>query len=662
MYRITTTFLAVIISPLLITIASTSISFISLFLSVESFAGSQSIQWHEFIPEGCDITRIAHVPDSSDTLYVSTRHAGLFKTTDGGATWQKISKDFTDSFVWTVTVDPTNPKTVYAGTDRSGIYVSEDGGKIWRTKNNGLPQGYRIDFVKFTTGIRDLFCIAAGLVYKFNKPHQQWDKLSSGLPSDAGITNFVLHPTNPDIMYVSTFGYGMYKSSDGAQSWKKLEKAPSSSPGWGLDIDPMSPDTLYLGLGGSEGMYKTTDGGASWAAISSGLENNASKVVKSVKVDPLHPASVFIGTQWGFYHSGNGGKHWSKATKGPGFGPYDPGGAETIEFKYNSGATLYSGNLSKGVFKSMDGGATWTSLAAEMCVPYIRKICTDKTDPNSLLAASIDGIYVTYDGGKKWSNTTKGIPEPDRNMQTLVRHPHNSETYYAGAAKGLYTTTDNGRTWQRFDSSLEYDWARDFYIDPDRPQHLMIASYGIYESMNGGKNWQRLTSKEMGDKSIKFIRADERGEIYYAGTTTDGLYRSVDNGKSWENVGDVFKGEKDVADLAIHVDRPGVVYVGVSRKGMFKSTDSGESWQSINNGFKGPVISIQSILIHPQNPAILYAGANTGVYKSTDEGLSWSRLGTIYEGASIQSLSFTQSSPPRLYAATGGGIFWVEQP
>jgi hypothetical protein len=189
-------------------------------------------------------------PTAPSTLYAGTHNGGIFKSTDGGASWSVVNTGLTNSLVFALALDPTTPTTLYTGTG-GGVFKSTDGGASWSAVNTGLTN----------TNVRAL----------------------------------ALDPTTPTTLYAGTWGGGVFKSTDGGAHWSAVNTGLTDTYVHALALDPTTPGTLYAGTY-FDGVFKSTDGGAHWSAVNTGLTDT---YVFDLALDPTTPSTVYAGTYGG---------------------------------------------------------------------------------------------------------------------------------------------------------------------------------------------------------------------------------------------------------------------------------------------------------------------------------------------------------------------------
>jgi photosystem II stability/assembly factor-like uncharacterized protein len=497
--------------------------------------------------------------------------------------------------VQTLVVDPQNPATLYAAAPGGGVFKSVDGGANWVSASNGI--------------------------------------------SDRNVAALAIDPVTPTTLYASSSDHGVsgtgpsgvFKSTDGAQSWTKLPVDPNSFfPGLALAlaIDPQTTSTIYAASGGF-GIIKSIDGGQTWSA-GSGLPNGPSYV--SVAIDPHTPTTIYAGSTdgsasgAGLFKSVDGGASWTAINNGiTGSSTLDVLG---LAVDPQTPTTLYASmetvSNSSGLYKSINGGASWTLVESNVGGP----IAINPQTPSTLYIGGGgsgfglgSGVLVSSNGGASFAPVDNGLGAVNVNIITI--NPQSPAALYAGTASGMFVTMDGGASWSAADNGLSLLTVSTITIDQANPATI------------------------------------------YAGTSGNGLFKSVDGGGSWAAIDTgllEFGTLPDISTLSIDPTNSSTLYAGVNET-VFKSLDGGAHWAAANNGIT-TLASVVSIAIDPQSPANVYAGLSFGIYKSTDGGASWALADTglpaIPNGnQGISGLSILGPPVPVLLLSTrGNGVFF----
>jgi len=337
-------------------------------------------------------------------------------------------------------------------------------------------------------------------------------------------------------------------------------------------------------------------------------------MIPALAIDPLNPTTLYAGTYGGgVFKSTDGGVSWSAS------GPTNIYTSVTaLAIDAVTPTTLYAGSIySPGVFKSTDGGASWN--ATELARGVL-SLAIDPLTPTTLYAGDdASGVFKSMDGGANWSSALLfyyGLCGPCGGVGALTIDPLRQTTLFGGT--GVITAYD-------YDGSFLY-----------------TASGRVFKSTDGGTGWGMSTWLD-DDESVQTLAIEPRTDpqtpvTVYAGTTLR-VVKSTDGGVSWNPTG--LTGVA-VSSLAIDPLTPTTLYGGTNSGGVFKSTDGGASWNAI--GLTG-VGGVLTLAIDPLTPTTLYAGTGiSGVHKSTNGGLSWSPTGLITWPHNISSVSVNPTS------------------
>lgn len=267
------------------------------------------------------------------------------------------------------------------------------------------------------------------------------------------------------------------------------------------------------------------------------------------------------------------------------------------------------------------------------------------------LAAFGSGVYKSVDGGRRWVAMSRGL-EDALTVLTLAMHPLDPRVLYAGTDAGLFVSRDGGARWSRAGAAIAGRNIRSLVVVSRRPTVLYAATdQGVLWSWNQGTSWASR-SAELGLRDVRVLRADPAypGRIYAAGF--GGVFRSDDDGRRWEAVS---RGLVDlrVRALALDPTRPDVVYAGTAGSGVFVSTDAGGRWTLLNEGMRN--LTVLSLLVTPGGER--FAGTVGGVYRWDPVRLTWELVGEDVLTLTITFVATNPHRPGTVYAGTGGLVF-----
>ena len=320
-----------------------------------------------------EVYALAAANSSPATVYAATE-SQVLKSANAGVSWQNLPAIGFDQQVWpALAVDPTNSSIVYAATDEKGVIKSTDGGASWHATNSGIP----------TTAIEA----------------------------------FAIVPSSPQTVYAGTDG-GIFKSADGGAHWTLANPDTPMPTVRSLAIDPASVQTLFAGT--DRGVFRSTDGGAHWSGVSGANPFLAIAQVHGIGVDPTAHTHVYLATSRGFWKSDDGGTTWTESDAGlpstagqpnvPAVA-IEPGSPSKIDVA-SMGFVTGEGD---GVYRSSDGGTTWTALDAGLAHGGV--------DALAVSSGSSPILYAGTVGGGVFRSPAAEPPPPPGKRRVIPVHP-----------------------------------------------------------------------------------------------------------------------------------------------------------------------------------------------------------------------------------------------
>ena len=343
---------------------------------------------------GARVKTIAVDPVNPLTLYTGTNVLeGLFKSTDGGTSWAASNSGLSNIQIRSIAFDPQNPSTLYAGAEfGGGVHKSEDGGQTWESKRDSVLTGFAkvLDIVVDPVNPSNVYLgtdLSGGIFWSDDRG-ETWNAANAL----AKVHELGIHPTTPATLYAAHLG-GVYRSSNQARNWELIGNGlPNILDYTSLAVDPSDGDTVYAGAtpgfgGGEAGVYKTTNGGDSWAEASTGFELSG---VTALEIDPGNPSTLYAGGRGGIQKSTNGAASWM--TLDIGIPQFATVLAVAID-PFNS-SVVYAAPNTNGVFKSADGGTTWAEYNQGLPHFSTQDLAINPSDPKDVLAApSFHGVF-----------------------------------------------------------------------------------------------------------------------------------------------------------------------------------------------------------------------------------------------------------------------------
>ncbi len=489
-----------------------------------------------------------------------------------------------------------------------------------------------------------------------------WNRTSSWNPGTGRLTHLAIHPSNEQIIYVSSPGGGIWKTTDGAATWTPLTDHNASWMNvYALTLDPANPNIVYAGMTGSAGIIKSIDAGANWIAVGAGPSGTVRKIL-------IHPTStniVFAAATNGIWRSVNGGTSWTQV---------HTGSKEDIEFKPGDVNIMYaSGN---DVYRSVDNGLTWTQIGAAQGITNTGRtlISVSPADPNVVYAVQASGSLF----GRMYRSSDSGLSF----VTTVVGDPASGTNYFGYSSNGTGTT-----------GQATYDMAMD--VSPVNANDVYIAGIICWRSTNGGTSFIAQTEWSL-PNSLGYNHADVHG-LYWVNSTLyslsdGGIYKSTDNGDNWADLSTGL-GIRQFYRMANSQTNPNVITGGAQDNGsaarqssgtwvdwlgadgmeglvsptnhlniwgtsqngnLYRSTNGGNSYSGLGRPSAGNWVT--PLCIHPTLENVLYGGW-TGVYKSTNSGSNWTNIASGTITSLVTDLAVAPSNPNYIYASVGSTLY-----
>lgn len=275
------------------------------------------------------------------------------------------------------------------------------------------------------------------------------------------------------------------------------------------------------------------------------------------------------------------------------------------------------------------------------------------SEPETLyLGAFGSGVYRSLDGGRTWSTLIRGLE--DLTLLTLAMDPA-SRTLYAGTDSGVFVSRDGGETWLRAKGAIADRNVRSLAVVPTRPAVLYAATErGVLWSRNQGASWAPRSAGLASD-DIRVLRQDPLRPARLFAAGFGGVFRSDDEGRRWRPVNHGLT-DRRVRALAVDPNRPEVLYAGTAGGGVFVTTDGGRTWRSRNEGLRN--LTVLSLLVTPRGER--FAGTVGGVYRQDPAESAWSLVGEDVLTLTITFVAENPHRPGTIYAGTGGLVFVSE--
>jgi len=694
-------------------------------------AFGKAVSWRQIGPfRGGRSAAVTGIPGDPKTYYFGATGGGVWKTIDAGATWKNVSDGFFGGSIGAVAVSEWDPNVIYVGggevtvrgnvSHGDGVWKSTDAGATW--KHVGLADSRHIPRLRIHPKNPDLV-YAAVLghlfgpsemrgVYRSKDGGATWERILF-VSADVGAADLTFDPTNPRILYASTWrvrrtpysldsggpGSGLWKSIDGGDHWtdlsakKGLPKAPLGIIG--VTVSLSEPQNVYAIVEAAEGgVFRSRDGGETWALTSASRElRQRAWYYSRIYADPKDAEVVYV-VNVNFHRSKDGGKTFGEVDTLHGdnhdlwIAPEDP----LRMIRADDG----------GAAVSNDAGVTWSTLDNQPTAQFYR-VSTDNAFPFRLLGAQQDNSALRIRhrsfagrgiGDQDWEPTAGG------ESGTILADPRDPDVVYGGSYDGLLVRI-NHRTgevrqvdvwpdipmgWGAADLRYRFQWNYPMFFSPHDPKVLYAGANVLFETRDEGTTWRAISPDlTRNDKSKQASSGgpitQDNTSIEYYGTifcaaesprekgvlwtgSDDGLvHLSRDGGANWKNV--TPKGLPEWAQINSLEPSPfeaGGLYVAATRYKsddfhpyLFATHDWGATWTRIDKGIDGEHFT-RVIRADPVRKGLLFAGTERGVYASFDDGASWQRWNLNLPIVPITDLAIRDGI---LIAATQGRAFWA---
>ena len=487
--------------------------------------------------------RAMAVSASDSKVVVAGALDGVYRSTDGGNAWQRISpNDGIVKNIESIAVDPKDPNVVYAGTWHLA-WKTSDGGANWQHINKGMIDDSDVfSIIVSSANPSEVFASACSGIYKSVSGGDQFEKIK-GIPFTARRTRVLKQdPSNPAIVYAGTTE-GLWKSVDEGKNWKRV-----SNPEVVVNdvlIDPRNSQHVLLATDRS-GVLASDDSAATFTPSNHGYSH---RYVSAILADSKEPNTLYIGLVndrefGGVFFSHDGGQNWLQKSSGL-------DGRDVFTLKQASSGTLVAGT-NRGVFELVPGSSTWHPI-------------------NDVVIAKTVSRTVTLKSGKKKtvsSTTSTHSVLEDRVNDTDL----GSTRWFAATSSGLFTSKDHGKVWVGGPVAGEKD-----FVSVQAQGDLVVSATrsAVLVSQDSGAAWQsaRLASYPINVRSVTVV---PDGQIFVA--TREGAFHSADFGKSWNHVMAGLP-DKDITSVAYDGSRRRLLATSGQTGVVFESTDGGSTWQ-----------------------------------------------------------------------------------
>lgn len=632
-------------------------------------------------------TAVVIDPNNRARIYLGTAQGGVWRSDDSGASWQPLTDDLPSLAVGALALDPNNSNTIYLGTGEAhfssstyygaGIFKSVDGGQSWQ-QTGALPLRARISTIAVDPSNSQTVFAATALsatdeagVYKSTDGGQSWRRTLEG-----SATELTIDPSNPSNILVA-LGFvlgnsanGVYRSTDGGESWQQIRTLPTGFSTGRVELgrSRSAPNIVFASFSNTNpftlnGFYKSTDNGITWTKLSNTPDYCSPQCFYNnvIAVHPRDPNTLFLGGV-GAYRSTDGGNTFTDVSSSVGLGPGLHADNHSVAFDPVDPNIVYIAN-DGGIFRSLDLGNNWTPLNNSLPTFQFQSVALHPDNPQLAIGGTQDNGTLLYTGSPVWSNIDLGD-----GGDTAIDFSNPGTFYHFFFYLLLARSDDGGQSFAlKIDglpvlpSGLPLERTL-FYapltMDPTSPNILYTGSVRVFRTTSKGDNWTAISGDlTNGNGAISAIAvAASSPSTIFVGSSDGRLSRSTDNGVNWQTL----QGLPNRAITRIAVDPTNSlnVYAVVSGFGtghVFRSIDGGTTWSDISDNL--PDIPANAIALDPNAPNRLYIATDIGVFFSRTGSGSWVYLHEGLPKVAVLDIEANSRTGLIVAATHGRGMF-----
>ena len=689
------------------------------------------LEWRSIGPyRGGRVVAVSGDPVHAQTFYFGSTGGGVWKTTDGGLYWQNVSDGyFKRASVGSIAVAPSDPNVIYVGMGEAtirgnvshgdGVYRSTDGGATWR--HLGLAETRNIGKVRVHPENPDIAYVAAfGHAHGPNRERGVYRTRDGGATWEqvlfrserAGAIDLAIDPNNPRTLFATFWeavrtpstlisggeGCGIFKSTDGGDTWVEITRNPGLPKGLlgkiGVAISPARPDRIWAIVEAEDGaVFRSDNGGQTWERLSEERDlRERAWYYMHIIADPQDAETLWV-LNVRAWRSIDGGKTFTQ------FGiPH--GDNHDLWIDPRNPQRLIQGN-DGGAAVSFNGGASFSSLYNQPTSEFYH-VTTDTQTPYRVYGSQQDNSSMSVPSRSLLDAITLQDYEEVGGGESgyIAVRPDDPNVIFAGNYQGYITRYDR-RTgqarditawpegasgWGAKDLKYRFQWTYPIVLSPHDPNVLYITGNHVFRSTNEGSSWEQIspdltrndpttmepsggpitkdnTGAEYYGTIFAFAESPLTKGVFWAGSDDGLVHISRDGGASWQNVTPADLPEWSLISLIeASPHDPACAYLAANRYKhddfrpfLYKTSDYGATWTPITTGIADDDFT-RAIREDPERRGLLYAGTETGVFVSFDDGAHWQSLRRNLPVVPIHDLVVKGSD---LVVATHGRSFWI---
>ena len=691
----------------------------------------ESLKYRSIGPHrGGRSSAVTGVPGKPNLFYFGSAGGGIWKTVDGGDTYENISDGFFGGSIGSVSVSKSDPNVIYVGggevtlrgnvSSGYGVWKSVNAGRTWSF--SGLPKSRHIPRIVIDPKNHDIvYAAVLGNIYKPTEDRGVYKSVDGGQSwnrvlfsnKHSGAVELVIDPSNPRILYASTWrvnrtpysfnsggeGSALWKSADQGKTWKKISTNKGFAVGVlgiiGVTVSPVNPQKIWAIVENenSGGVYRSDDGGLSWSYINSSRSlRQRAWYYSKIYADTQDEDIVYV-MNVSYHKSKDGGKTF-ESHDAPHGDHHDlwiaPENNQRMIIGDDGGAQI-----------TYDGGETWSTYYNQPTAQFYR-VTTDNSFPYRIYSAQQDNTTLRIRHRSSGNGISEDDWEPTAGGESahIAVDPLDNDIVYGGSyggyltrlnhknnsERGINVWPDNPMGYGAEGMKYRFQWNFPIHFSKHNPKKLYTFSNHVHLSEDEGQSWKVISPDLTTNTPEKLkssggpITQDNTGVEYYCTIfaanespikegliwvgSDDGLLHLTRNGgENWENVT-----PKDLPEWLMvnsiepSAFDPAVCYVagtlyktGNFKPYLYKTVDYGKNWSLITNGIDSEHFT-RVLRADPLKKGLLFAGTETGMYISHDDGISWNPFQLNLPIVPITDLTIKNGS---LIVSTQGRGIWI---
>jgi len=609
----------------------------------------------------------AYDPVDPNIVYLGPANGGVWKSTNGGLSWQPLTDQQASLSMGAIEVDPNNRNIIYAGTGEAtysgtsyygkGVLKSTDSGLTWTLNSSGLPSTTYFSRLKVrpNNSVQLLAALGNNGLYRSTNSGVSWTQILTSRVDD-----IVFSPTG-DTAFVIGGTEGLRRSINGGATFSSFGTGLTTGTRSHFDLAKSNPAYMYAAVYNSNvTVFKSTNYGATWTSLTTPTEfqdmSGQGWYDLYVRVNPKNHLKVYVGVV-DVYRSVDGGTTFINITNG-----YAGGNVHVDQhylFFHPIQENTYIICSDGGIWRTANNGDTFINLNQNLTLTQFYRITASPFVPSRILGGTQDnGTQQTY-SALNWAAAYGG------DGGEVCFNQFNSN-YIIGETQngGLFRTTNGGTNWICSTTGINMSecvaWIAPIIAHPTTSGTFYVARQRVYRTVDNGASWTAISSNVNGTNPVREMAISKSNPSIMFATSGIYIFRSSDGGANWSNVTSGLP-NRTITSVNIYPTNSDQIFLTFSGFGsgkVFKSTNCGSSWVSVSGNL--PDTPINDIYIHtnnPGNPNTFFVATDIGIFLTENDGTNWVEISENMPNTVIMHLDYSPSNQMLRAATHGRGVY-----